>query len=119
MLKIDKCSDDQERNENPVHNRHLPREALPDREKKKRGEQFDGEIAKSDFCAAIRASAAKREPTDQRQILIPRNRLFAGRTKRAARPIDRKIDRPAVNADVEERTDRRAEHEGEHAKEKI
>src|SRR5262249_52153629 len=37
MLKIDKRSDDQERNENPVRNRYLRRESLPDRKEKKCG----------------------------------------------------------------------------------
>ena len=100
MLKIDKRSDDQERNENPVRNRHLPREPLPDRKEKKCGNEFHREIAEGNFCAAICASAAKREPTDQRKIVMPWNRLFAARTKRPTRPIDGEIDRPAVDANV-------------------
>ena len=63
MLKIDESSDDQERNENPVCNRHLPRELLPDRKEKKCGDEFHCEIAKRNFRPAICASAAKREPT--------------------------------------------------------
>ena len=119
MLKIDKRSDDQERNENPVRNRHLPREPLPDRKEKKCGNEFHREIAERNFCAAICASAAKREPTDQRKIVMPWNRLFAARTKRPTRPIDGEIDRPAVDANVQKRADRRAEHEGKRAEEKI
>ena len=64
MLKIDKGSDDQERNENPVRNCHLPREALPDRQKKEGCNEFHNEVAKRNLCAAICAPAAKREPTD-------------------------------------------------------
>src|SRR5262249_61371106 len=71
------------------------------------------------FCAAICAAAAKREPTDQRKIVIPWNRLFALGTKRATRSIDGEIDRPSVDANVQERADRRAEQEGKRAEEKI
>jgi hypothetical protein len=50
---------------------------------------------------------------------MPWNRLFALRTKRPARPIDGEIDRPAVDANVQERADGRAEHERKRAEEKI
>src|SRR5678815_5024414 len=65
MLKIDKRSNDHQRNENPVRNRHLPRKPLPDRKEKKCGKEFHREIAERNLCAAICASTAKREPTDQ------------------------------------------------------
>src|SRR6476620_6959693 len=100
MFKIDESSDDQERNENPVRNRHLPREPFPDRKEKKCGDELHGEITERNFCAAICASAAKGEPADQRKIVMPWNRLFAARTKRPTRPIDGEINRPAVDADV-------------------
>ena len=45
--------------------------------------------------------------------------MLTGRTKRAARLVNRKIDRPAIDADVQERSDRRAEQEGERVKEKF
>src|SRR5437867_11636263 len=50
---------------------------------------------------------------------MPWNRLLALRTKRATRPIDGEIDRPAVDANVQKRAERRAEHEGKRAEEKI
>src|SRR4029079_1403308 len=50
---------------------------------------------------------------------MPRNGLFALRTKRPARPIDGEIDGPAVNANVQKRAERRPEHEGKRAEEKI
>lgn len=50
---------------------------------------------------------------------MPGDRLFAGRTKRAARLVNRKIGRPAINADVQKRSHRRTEHEGERVKEKF
>src|SRR5438270_607377 len=59
MLKIDKCPDDEERDKNPVGDRHLRREALPDRQKKKGGNQFHGEIAGSSFAAAAQIAARK------------------------------------------------------------
>ena len=100
MLKIDKCPDDKERNKNPVRDCHWPGEALPDREEKKRGQQFHRKIAKGDFASAICAVAAEHEPADQRQVLLPRNQLLARWTKRAARLVYRKIARQPVNADV-------------------
>src|SRR4029453_7868638 len=119
MLKIDKRSDDQERNENPVRNRHLPREPLPDRKEKKCGKEFHRKIAERNFCAAICASTAKREPADQRKIVMPWNRLVAVRAKPPTGPIDGEIDRPAVDTNVQKRADRRAEHERKRAEEKI
>ena len=50
---------------------------------------------------------------------MPGDRLFAGRTKRAARLVNRKIGRPPIDADVQKRSHRRAEHEGEGVKEKF
>ena len=119
MLKIDECSYDKQRDKDPVRDRYLPREPCPDRQEKKGGNQFHGEIAKRNFGPAICAATAKDHPTDQRQILVPRNRLLAVWAKRAARLVNRKFDRPAVNADVQKRADRRAEHERKYAKEKL
>src|SRR4030095_252151 len=100
MLKIDKRSDDQERNENPVRDRHLPRESLPDRKEQKRSDEFHREIAERNFCRAMCAPTAKRERADQWKIVMPWNRLFALWTKRATRPVDGEIGRPAVDANV-------------------
>src|SRR5206468_1189490 len=115
----DKRSDDQERNENPVRNRHLRREPLPDREEQKSGNEFHREVAERNSCAAICASPAKRDPTDQRKIVMPWNQLFALRTERTTRPVDREIDGPAVDTNIQKRANRRAEHEGKRAEEKI
>ena len=100
MLKIDECPDDQKRNENPVGDRHLAREPLPDPEEEQCGNEFHREIPKRNFFAAIRAATAKHQPADQRKILIPGDRLLAVRAKRATRPIDRQINRPAIDADI-------------------
>ena len=102
MLKIDKRSNDKEGNKNPVGHRQLPREHLPNCQEEERGNQFDAEIAERNFGAAICATAAKREPTDQRQILVPGNRLLAAGTKRTARPVNREVDWPSINTDVQE-----------------
>ena len=91
----------------------MPRERAPDDEKEKRGNEFDREIAKRNFAFAICAASAQRDPTDERYVLIPGNFFFAGRTKRTARTIDGKIARQTINADVEKRTDDRAENECE------
>src|SRR6266567_331538 len=81
MLKIDKSPDDEKRNKNPVRDRHWPGEALPDCQEKKRGQQFHRKIAKCDFAPAICAAAAEHDPADQRQILMPQNRLLTRWTK--------------------------------------
>src|SRR5262245_33770593 len=119
MFKIDKRSDDQERNKNPVRNGRLPRKPLPDHQKQNCGNQFHREIAERNSCSAIAAPAAERKPTDQRQIVMPWDRPFALRTKRPTRLINREIDRPPVDADIQKRADRRSEHEGEHAEKEI
>ena len=119
MFEVDECSHNQKRSEEPVRDCRLPWKTLPDRQKQHAGDQFDGEIAKSDFPTAIRTAAAEQDPADQRQILMPRNRLFARRAKRAARLVNRKIGRPAVNADVQERSDRRAQYKRKHAEQKL
>ena len=119
MLKIDERSDDQERNKNPIRNRHLPRKCLPNSKEQNRGDQFDCEIAKRNLCPTMCASTAKNQPTDQRKIVMPGNRLFALRTKRAARLIDREIDRPTVDANVQKRSDRCTEYECKCAEEQI
>src|SRR5438093_6779143 len=119
MFEIDKCAEDQQRNKNPVGDRHRPRKALPDREEKKRREQFHGKIAKGDSAPAVGATTAKGEPTNQRQILIPGNRFLARRTKRAARLVYRKIERQAIDADVQKRADCGADNERKCAEEKL
>src|SRR2546426_942359 len=100
MFEIDECSDNEERNKNPVADRHLPREGLPDREEQKCGKKLDSEIAKSDFAPAICATTAEHDPADQRQILMPWNRFLASRTKRAAGLVNREIDRQTIDTDV-------------------
>ena len=92
MLKVDKRSDDEKRNQDPVGDRHLPGETLPDRKEKQRREQFHSKIAKSDFAPAICAPATEQKPADQWKILVPGDRYFASRAKRAARLVNRKID---------------------------
>src|SRR2546430_8393496 len=101
MFEIDECSDNEERNKNPVADRHLPREGLPDREEQKCGKKLDSEIAKSDFASAICAATPEHDPADQRQILMPGNRSFTRGAKRATGLVDRKIDRQTINTHVE------------------
>src|SRR5262245_14178849 len=119
MVEIDKRPNDQERNKNPVRNRGLPRKTLPDCEKKQCRDQLYGEISKGDFRAAIRAATAQQNPADQGQIVIPRDWLFAGRTKRATRFVNRKVGRPAIDADIQKRSNRRAENKGKRAEEEL
>jgi len=119
MFQIDKRSNEQKRSENPVCNRHLPRKALPDREEQQRRDQFHREIAKRYFCAAICTTTPEKNPTDQRQIPMPGDRLPAGRAKRTARLVNRKIGRPPINADVQKRPDCRAENKRKRTEEKL
>ena len=117
MLKVDECRDDEQRNENPVSDRDLPREGAPNGEKKKRGNEFDRKITKRNLASAICAATAQSNPTDEWQILIPGNFFFAGGTKGSPWAIDGKIARQAIDADVEKRTDDRAENECENFEE--
>ncbi len=50
---------------------------------------------------------------------MPFELLLARRTKRAARLVHRKIERHSINADVQKRTDHRAENEREGPEEKM
>src|SRR6266852_4079369 len=119
VFEIDKRGDDNERNKNPVSQRHLPRKALPDREKEQGGKQLHGEITKCDFAAAVCAAAAQQKPAEQREILMPEDRLLAIRAKRAARLTDGLIARQPVNADVQERANGGAKNKCERAEEKV
>src|SRR5438046_8058186 len=119
MFEIDECPGDQQRNKDPVGDRQRPRKTLPDGEEKKSCEQFHGKIAKGDFAPAIGATTAKGEPTNQRQILMPGNRFLARWTKRAARLVYRKIERQAIDADVQKRADCGADNERKCAEEKL
>ena len=50
MLEIDKRRDDQQRDENPIGDRDLPRKRVPNGEKEQRSEQFDQKVAKRQFA---------------------------------------------------------------------
>jgi len=50
---------------------------------------------------------------------MPRDRVFAGRAKGAARLVNRKIDRPAIDADVQKRPDCCPEDKRKRAEEKL
>ncbi len=60
---------------------------------------------------------AQEKPTEERQILVPRDRFLAGRTKGALRFVDRQIERQPINADIEKRADDRAHDERDDAEE--
>ena len=115
MFEIDKGGDEQDRNENPIGDGDFPRKRFPNCEKQKRGEQFDAEIAKGNSGPALGATAAQKQPANQRNILLPRNLCFADRAKRTARFFDRDIARQSINADVQKRADGCAENERDHS----
>jgi hypothetical protein len=71
MLEVDEGGRDEERNKKPVSDRDVPRKNFPDPEKEKRGEKFDGEITEGDAGAAVRAFAAKEQPAQERDVLVP------------------------------------------------
>ena len=110
MLEVDKRRDDQELNQNPVRDRDRPPKRQPDDEKQNCREQFDNEVARGNWCAAVRAFAAELQPGDERQIVPPRNLVFAVRAKRAPRLIDREAEREQVaEADAEAEEDAEAD----------
>src|SRR5206468_2914724 len=100
MLEVDKCSNDEERNENPIGERDLPGKLAPDGEKKKSGQEFHREIAEGNAAATVRTAPPQKEPAQERDILIPPELLLARRAKGAARLVHRKIERHSINADV-------------------
>src|SRR5436190_20230347 len=87
VFEIDKGGDEQDRNKNPIGDGDFPRKRFPNGEKQKRGEQFDTEIAKGNSGPALGATAAQKQPANQRNILMPGNRRFAGWTERTPRPV--------------------------------
>ncbi len=89
VLEVDEGRGDKERDENPVSDRHRPRERFPDAKEKERGQELDGEIAEGNADAAVSAFAAQEEPAQERNVLVPLELGLARRTKRAARLIDR------------------------------
>jgi len=50
---------------------------------------------------------------------VPRDLRFAGRTKGAARLVDRKIQGQPIDADVEKRSDAGPKNEGENAEQEV
>src|SRR5438067_5926717 len=102
MLEVDEGGGDEERDEDPVRDRHFPRESFPDAKKKERRQKLDGKITKGDASAAVRAFAAQEKPAQERDVLVPAELLLARRAKRAARLVYRQIEWEAIDADVEE-----------------
>src|SRR5439155_848295 len=76
-------------------------------------------FAKGEFAPEVGATTGKGEPTNQRQILMPGNRFLARWAKRAARLVYRKIERQAIDADVQKRADCGANNERKCAEEKL
>ena len=124
VLEVDERGDDEERRHDPIRKRQHPRMGRPARrsprphfpphgEKEQPGEQLHAEVAEGNPRAAIRALSAQDQPGEQRDIVVQRDLIFAGRTKRALRLIDRQAQRHAVDADVEEGADARPEDERE------
>src|SRR4051794_29115539 len=119
VLEVDEGRGDKERNKYPVGDRDVPWEAAPDEQEHHRGEQLDEEVAESDARAAVRAAPAQMEPADQWQVVVPGDRCFAGRAEGALRLVDGKIERQAINDDVEKRADRCTEKKGEDGEDQI
>jgi hypothetical protein len=119
MLEVDEGGGDQQRNEHPISDRHVPLEREPHGEEHQRRDQLNGEVAKRDAAAAIRAFAAQEKPADERQILVPRDLFLARRTEGALRLVHRQIERQPVDDDVQERADHRAQDKRDDAKEQL
>ena len=107
MLEVDEGGGDDECDENPIRNRDLPWVISPNNEEQERRHQLDREITKRDWRPASGAATAQHNPTQQRQIMTPRNRLFARRAKRPLRLVHGKIKRQPVDDDVKKGADGR------------
>ena len=62
MFEVDKGRDDQNGNEEPVSDSHLPGKKFPNREKKQRGQEFNAEISKRDSGAALGTTPTQEKP---------------------------------------------------------
>ena len=119
MLEVDECSNDEQRNEDPIRQRDLPGKVAPDGEKQETGQEFHGEVAEGDAASAVRAAPSEKKPAQERDILIPLELLLAGWAKGAPRLVHGKIEWHSINADVQKGADHRPENEREGREEKM
>jgi len=86
----------------------------PAREKERAGQRLDGRIAEAERSMAAARMAAQDKPAKNRDIVVPGNRLAAGAVR--AGPDNGFANRDAVDADVEEAADARAENKRHNGK---
>ena len=91
----------------------------PNGEKEEGGEEFDTEVAEGDAGVTIGTFASKKQPTEEGNILVKRNGVFATWTKGTLGLIDRKFAGHSVNANIEKGTDGGTEDEREGGEEII
>src|SRR5262249_12510061 len=85
------------------HQVEEPRERQP-------GHEFNQEIAERESDSARAASAAQDQEANERDVVVPTNRLQAVAASRT-RPEETLLHRNAVDANVEKAADHCAEHE--------
>ncbi len=91
----------------------------PNGEKEEGGEEFDSEVAEGDAGVTIGTFSSKKQPTEEGNILVKRNGVFATWTKGTLGLIDRKVAGHSVNANIEKGTDGGTEDEREGGEEII
>ena len=91
----------------------------PNGEKEEGGEEFDTEVAEGDAGVTMGTFASKKQPTEEGNIVVKRNGVFATWTKGALRLIDGKAFGHAVDANIEKRADGGTEDEREGGEEVI
>ena len=111
MVEVDEADDDERGEEKEEHD---PFDAEADsqieRDRRQCGDQLDDEVAKRDALVTVPAAAAERQPAEQRDVVVPGDRVLAPRATRA-RVDDRLLGRDAQDAYVGEAADDGAEDE--------
>jgi hypothetical protein len=102
MFDVDKYSDNQKGDKNPVGDRNRPGKLEPGGKKQKRGNEFYNEVSERDWGSTIGATPAQKEPTQKRHIMVPFKLLLAYWTKRTPRFVYREIKGHPIDANIQE-----------------
>ena len=122
MVEVDERGDDHRGHEDPQRERENPSvmiEMPPHGVEQDSGQEFDQRIADGDGLAAEAALPTQREPGKDGQVMEPLELVFAVRAEGTLGFVDRHAEGQTVDADVQERTDDRAEYERENVEEPV
>jgi hypothetical protein len=116
MVEIDKGDDHQSGGKDPVDGgRPLQTEGMEDEPKEEPGQSFHQRITGADRHGTAGTAAAKEEPAEDRDVLIPEDRLAAIWAARCGTDDGEPFGN-AIDADIEKGTDDAAEDKREQIK---